>query len=81
MSKDIRAEWQTKNSRGTYETTHTTTDAAQVYERLALDLVAKKVNACSYIKSIKRRPNYNGTCEITVTYDNRTRALYTIADH
>ncbi len=50
----------------------------EIYMRLCSELVAKKVNNCRYIKSIKRRNNYDGTQEITVTYDNEVRYIYTI---
>lgn len=61
-----------------YIETFTQTDTAQVYEDLALDLIAKKINACSYIRSIKRRTNYDGTQQITVIYDNNAKAEYTV---
>lgn len=56
-------------------------DPETVYESLANDLIAKKINQCSYIKSIRRRQNYNGTATITVVYSNNVRALYVVADH
>lgn len=64
-----------------YIETITQTDAAQVYEYLAHDLIAKKINACRYIKSIKRRNNYDGTQQITIIYDNNTKAEYTVKQH
>lgn len=56
-------------------------DATQVLESLAQDLIAKKINECRYIRSIKRKTNYNGTQTITVDYGNGTRSLYTIPEH
>lgn len=56
-------------------------DAGLVYEFLANDLIAKKINKCSYIQSIRRRQNYDGTATITVIYSNNVRAIYVIADH
>lgn len=52
----------------------------EVYRYLANDLIAKKLNQCTYIRSIKRRNNYDGTQTVTVTYDNDVRAIYTVED-
>lgn len=52
--------------------------AEEIYKRLSDDLIAKKINQCRYIKSIKRRNNYDGTQEITVTYINSVRNIYTV---
>lgn len=57
------------------------TDKATVYERLAQDLIAKKINQCTYIKSIRRVPNYNGTQTITIYYGDNVRNIYTIDQH
>lgn len=56
------------------------TDASEIYEALARDLIAKKINGCTYIKSIKRVCNYDGTQTITVTYDNNCRSIYTVVN-
>jgi len=56
-------------------------DAAQVLESLAQDLIAKKINACTYIRSIQRKNNYDGTQTIIVTYDNNVRSTYIISEH
>lgn len=61
-----------------WEVTHTVSDVADVYKSLANDLVNKKLNKCTYIKSIKRTPLYNGFDEICVVYDNEVRAIYTV---
>ena len=53
----------------------------EVYERLAQEMIAKKINACKYITSIKRVNLYNGFQRITVNYNNGVRAIYTIANH
>lgn len=58
--------------------TFTCTDELEVYKALTSDLIAKKINACQYIKTIKRTPNYDGTQTITVTYDNDCRSIYTV---
>lgn len=61
-----------------WEVTLTVSDEADVYKSLANDLVNKKLNKCTYIKSIKRTPLYNGFDEIRVVYDNGVRAIYTV---
>lgn len=52
-----------------------------VYKSLSRDLIAKKINQCRYIKSIKRRQNYNGYITIIVTYDNNVRSVYTVKEY
>ena len=61
--------------------TYEVTDEKEIYESLAHDLIAKKMNGCTWIKSIKRTQNYDGTITMTVVYDNNSRSLYTVADH
>lgn len=56
------------------------TDELAVYRDLASSMVAKKLNGCRWIKSIVRRPNYDGTCDITITHDNGFRRIYTVKD-
>ena len=75
--REIKREFQIRSG-NKWGTTHETTDPAEVYEFLSRDLIAKKINACTYIKSIKRVNNYDGTQTITVTYDSATRNIYTI---
>lgn len=53
-------------------------DAEQTYRDLAHEMIAKKINDCRWIKSIKRTPLYNGYDRITVTYDHGGRRIYTI---
>ena len=60
---------------------HDSMKEEDIYMRLCNALIAKKLNECRYIKSIKRRNNYDGTQEITVTYDNAVRNIYTIPTH
>jgi hypothetical protein len=64
-----------------WEQTNIDTDILSVYQSLANDLIAKKLNQCSYIKSIKRIPLYNGTQKIIVTYNNNCRCIYEVADY
>ena len=76
----VKFEYQEKDGRA-YVTTFSSDDAARVYEDLAHELISKKINSCTWIKSIKRRPMYNGFDEITVTYDHGGRRVYTVASH
>ena len=45
---------------------------------IVYDLIAKKLNNASSIKSIRRNSNYDGTQEIIVTYGCELRAIYTV---
>lgn len=57
-------------TKGRETTGYTVTDEQDIYKSLANDLIEKKMNNCSYIKSITRVNNYNGTQTITVKYNN-----------
>lgn len=63
-----------------WTTSHTDTNPESIYQSLARDLIAKKINSCSYIRAIKRIQNYDGTITITVNYDNDTRSVYTVRE-
>lgn len=56
------------------------TDPADVYRALASEMIAKKINHCSYIKTIRRVQRYTHV-EIIVSFDNDTRAVYTLPAH
>ncbi len=58
----------------------TTDDPARVYECLARELIAKKINKCAWVKSIKREQLYNGFVRVTVAYENGGRRVYTITE-
>lgn len=62
---------------------HSFTDHVEenVYKSLANDLIAKKINGCSYIRSIKRTPLYNGYQKIVVMHDNGVRTTYIVEEH
>lgn len=60
-----------------WETTYSSLDKATIYERLANALVSKKINQCSYIKSIKRVQHYTHV-EIIVTQDNGYRSIFKV---
>ena len=77
MNKTIKRIAQKKDGK-TWVNTYIDTDISSVYKSLSHDLIAKKLNACTYIKSIKRIQNYDGTNTIIVTYEYNTRSLYTI---
>lgn len=61
-----------------WEMTDTWTDEKEIYNSLAHDLIAKKINACAWIKTIKRTYHYDGYQTITVDYGNGVRAQYTV---
>lgn len=53
----------------------------EVWEQLCVELIAKNLEGCSYIRSIKRRNNYNGTITIVVEYTLSSgggRRIYTV---
>lgn len=77
--REIKRIVEIKNGRK-WETTFSSTEPAYVFESLSKDLIAKKINACAYIGSIKRANNYDGTITITVNYNNDTRSVYTIPE-
>ena len=54
-------------------------NAGDVIERLAGDLAAKYIGKAPFIKSIKRRNNYDGTQLYTVFYDNGYKIEYTVS--
>ena len=56
-------------------------DEKRVYDDLAHELISKKINCCSWIKSIKRQPLYNGFDKIIVAYDHGGRRVYTVSSH
>lgn len=58
----------------------TVCDFESIYSSLVYDLINKKIHKASYIRSIKRVSNYDGTQDIIVTYDNNVRRIYTIAN-
>ena len=77
MNKTIKRIAQKKDGK-TWVNTYVDNDIASVYKSLSHDLIAKKINACTYIKSIKRIQNDDGTNTIIVTYEYNTRSVYTI---
>lgn len=74
---EIKRIFEVKEGR-VWRETFVATDPTEVYRYLAEELIAKKINACSYIRSIKRTNLYNGYQKIVISYDNGGRAVYTI---
>lgn len=66
---------------GKYIETFRTTDAEEIYKDLALVMISKKINGCTWVKSIKRIQRYDGTQKIIVTHGNGCRDIYIVADH
>lgn len=82
MSRDYDYCIYQKKTRGGYETTWETGDSEKIYKDLAKELIKKKLEGAEYIKSIKRRQQYNGYVEITVNYaDGYGRRIYTVESH
>ena len=65
-----------KNYIGTYATT----DPVEIYQRLTSTLIAKKINCCKWVRSIKRENLYNGYQKITVLQENGIKDEYIIKD-
>lgn len=65
----------------TYNATYRTEDPETVYERLAQELISKKMCGCTWIKSMSRVNQYDGTAKITVRYDTGDRGTYIVANH
>ena len=62
-----------------YIETYSATDPAIIYRQLTTSLIAKKINCCNWIKSIKRVNLYNGYIEITVN-DITGKSVYIIKE-
>ena len=76
----VRYEYQEKHCK-TYNTAFVNVNESQVYTELANELIAKKLNECLWIRSIKRKQLYNGFIEIVITYDHGGRRVYTVRSH
>lgn len=64
---------------GKYETTYIDRNRESVYKSLSTDFAARYIGKAQYIKSIRRRNNYDGTQTYTVNYNNGTRAVYVVS--
>lgn len=63
-----------------YIETYATTDPETIYRRLTNTLIAKKINCCKWVRSIKRVNLYNGYQQITVLENNGCKEEYIIQD-
>lgn len=77
--EQVKREYQEKKT-GKYITTFTDTDELTVYQELAQRLIAKKINGCKWITTIRRNNLYNGYSKIIITYDNGGRDVFTVKD-
>ena len=57
-----------------------TSDPLEIYTRLTNTLIAKKINCCKWVRSIKRENLYNGYQKITVLQNNGIKEIYIIKD-
>ena len=57
-----------------------TSEALEIYKRLTDSLIAKKINNCKWIRSIKRENLYNGYQKITIYQTNGIKEIYTIKE-
>lgn len=67
-----------KKEGNNWKETFVETDQGRIYKSLAYDLRAKYIHKSSYITRIKDVPNYDGTRNITVYYDNGIKSVYTV---
>ena len=73
-------EYQRKYGRK-WETVHIMRDGMhkeEIHELLMKELISKYLWHATYIRRIVDRNNYDGTREVTVYYDNDSRAIYTL---
>lgn len=61
-----------------YTETYNSVDPLEIYKRLTDTLIAKKINCCKWVRSIKRENLYNGYQKITVYQTNGIRETYII---
>lgn len=66
---------------GKYVETFRCEDEKEVYDSLSHEFIAKKLEGCQYIRSIKRKQLYTGYIQIIVSYINGDRRTYTVCDH
>ena len=77
MNNKVNMTIEVKNGKK-WDVSRIVTDELEVYQSLSADIIAKKINGATWVKSIKRVSNYDGTQNITVTYDNDCRSIYTV---
>lgn len=67
-----------KAPNGMYRETYYTEDKLSVYEELSNRLIAKKIDHCKWITSVRKVSLYNGFEKIYVSYDNHTRDIFIV---
>ena len=65
---------------GAWFTTYEDSNELNVYRNLSAALIAKKLNKCGYIGSIKRVQKYTHV-EIITNFTDGTRAVYIVPAH
>lgn len=70
-----------KKEKGEWKLIGYKNEEVEVYESLMHDLIAKKLEHCTYITRIQRIQKYNGFIEIIVTFTGDIRRIYTIKSH
>ena len=63
-----------------YHETYNTSDPLIIYQRLSGALIAKKINCCKWVRSIRRENLYNGYQRITVFVNYGCKEVYTIKE-
>ena len=58
------------------DVTNETTNKTYILEILVQALIAKNINKCTYITSIRKKCLYNGSIEITVKHSNGYKNVY-----
>ena len=64
-----------------WETVYTLTNKEDIYKELSDAMVTKYLTKASWIKSIRRTQNYDGTITVTVNYDKDLRSIITVEDN
>lgn len=62
------------------EVVRTSTEKETIFRDLTSDLIAKKMNKCTYITSIRREQLYSGFINIIVYYNNGVKRVYHITE-
>ena len=73
-----------KKENGKFIDSYYNDNETTVYRDLSIELIAKNINKCNYIRSIKRTQLYTGFINITVNYYDHMgggRRIYHIREH
>ena len=60
--------------------TYSTTDPAEIYERLTHTMIAKYINKCKWVRTITRENLFNGYQKITVYQTENRKDIYIIKE-